>query len=117
MDRVIEPGNLEAAWKRVRKNKGSPGVDGMEVERLAEHLQQHGAELFAQLLQGTYQPQAVKRVEIPKPGGGVRQLGIPTVVDRFIQQALLQVLQPQIDPSFSPHSYGFRPGRSAHDAV
>ena len=117
MDRVIEPGNLEAAWKRVRKNKGSPGVDGMTVEQLAEHLQQHGAALYEQLLRGTYQPQPVKRVEIPKPGGGVRQLGIPTVVDRFIQQALLQVLQPRIDPSFSPHSYGFRPGRSAHDAV
>ena len=117
MERVIEPGNLEAAGKRVRKNKGSPGVDGMTVEQLAEHLQQHGAALCEQLLQGTYQPQAVKRVEIPKPSGGVRQLGIPTVVDRFIQQALLQILQPRIDPSFSPYSCGFRPGRSAHDAV
>jgi RNA-directed DNA polymerase len=117
MEQVILPVNLQAAWKRVRKNKGCPGVDGMPVEEWAESLQQHGAELCEQLLSGTYQPQPVKRVEIPKPGGGVRQLGIPTVVDRFIQQALLQVLQPRIDPSVSPHSYGFRPGRSAHDAV
>jgi hypothetical protein len=106
-----------AAWKRVRKNKGSAGVDGMRVEQLAEHREQHGQERCEQLLQGTCQPQLVKRVEIPKPSGGVRQLGIPPVVDRFIQQALLQVLQARIDPSVSPHSYGFRPGRSAHDAV
>ena len=117
MERVVTPANLQAACKRVRKNKGSAGVDGMRVEELAEYLQQHGAELCAQLLSGTCQPQLVKRVEIPKPGGGVRQLSIPTVVDRFTQQALLQVLQARIDPSVSPHSYGFRPGRSAHDAV
>jgi RNA-directed DNA polymerase len=113
----VAPANRMAAWKHVRKNKGSAGVDGMRVEQLAEHREQHGQERCEQLLQGTCQPQLVKRVEIPKPGGGVRQLGIPTVVDRFIQQALLQVLQPRIDPSVSPHSYGFRPGRSAHDAV
>ena len=117
LERVCEPANLKAALARVRKNKGSPGVDGMTVGELPGYLREHWAELREQLLSGTYQPQAVRRVEIPKPGGGVRQLGIPTVVDRFIQQALLQVLQPRLDPSFSPHSYGFRPGRSAHDAV
>jgi group II intron reverse transcriptase/maturase len=117
MERVVEPANLKAALARVRKNKGSPGVDAMTVEELPGYLREHWAELQEQLLSGTYQPQAVRRVAIPKPGGGVRQLGIPTVVDRFIQQALLQVLQPRFDPSFSRHSYGFRPGRSAHDAV
>jgi group II intron reverse transcriptase/maturase len=117
MERVTEPANLRAALARVRKNKGSPGVDGMTVEDLPEHLRQEWPRLREQLLSGTYEPQAVRRVEIPKPGGGMRQLGIPTVLDRFIQQALLQVLQPRFDPSFSRHSYGFRPGRSAHDAV
>ncbi len=117
MEWVVEPANLRAALARVRKNKGSPGVDGMTVEALPEYLRQHWVQLREQLLSGTYQPQAVRRVEIPKPGGGMRQLGIPTVLDRFIQQALLQELQPRFDPSFSRHSYGFRPGRSAHDAV
>ena len=117
MERVLEPANLKAALGRVRKNKGSPGVDGMTVGELPEHLRQEWAGLRERLLSGTYQPQAVRKVEIPKSGGGMRQLGIPTVLDRFIQQALLQVLQPRFDPSFSRHSYGFRPGRSAHDAV
>ena len=117
MERALSPDNLKTALARVRKNKGSPGVDGMETEALPAYLRAHWGGLRNELLSGSYQPQPVKRVEIPKPGGGMRQLGIPTVVDRFIQQALLQVLQPRIDPSFSPHSYGFRPGRSAHDAV
>jgi RNA-directed DNA polymerase len=101
----------------VKQNKGSPGVDGMTVEALSPYLVQHWEGLRAQLLAGTYQPKPVRRVEIPKRTGGMRQLGIPCVLDRFIQQAILQVLQPRFDPSFSEHSYGFRPGRSAHDAV
>jgi group II intron reverse transcriptase/maturase len=117
MERVIEPANLRAALARVRKNKGSPGVDGMTVGELPAYLREQWAGLRERLLSGTYQPQAVRKVEIPKPGGGMRELGIPTVLDRFIQQSLLQVLQPRFDPSFSRHSYGFRPGRSAHDAV
>jgi group II intron reverse transcriptase/maturase len=117
IEQVLAPANLRKALARVRKNKGSPGVDGMETESLPAYLREHWARLRSELLAGLYQPLPVRRVEIPKPGGGMRQLGIPTVLDRFIQQALLQVLQPQIDPSFSSHSYGFRPGRSAHDAV
>lgn len=117
MEAVLEPSNLRAALKRVRQNKGSPGVDGMTVEELPGYLLEHWAGLRERLLDGSYQPQAVRRVEIPKAGGGVRQLGIPTVVDRFIQQALLQVLGARIDPSFSEHSHGFRPGRGAHGAV
>jgi len=101
----------------VKQNKGSPGVDGMTVDDLTTHLVAHWEAIREQLLAGSYQPQPVKRQEIPKPGGGTRTLGIPTVVDRFIQQCLLQVLQPQFDPTFSEHSYGFRPGRSAHQAV
>jgi group II intron reverse transcriptase/maturase len=117
MERVVERAHALAALKRVRQNKGSPGVDGMTVDDLPRHLAAHWVVIREQLLAGTYQPQPVKRVEIPKPGGGTRQLGIPTVRDRFIQQCLLQVLQPRFDPTFSEHSYGFRPGRSAHDAV
>jgi group II intron reverse transcriptase/maturase len=117
MERVVERANALAALKRVRQNKGSPGVDGMTVDDLAPYLVEHWERIREQLLAGRYQPQPVKRVEIPKPGGGTRQLGIPTVLDRFIQQCLLQVLQPQFDPTFSNHSYGFRPGRSAHQAV
>lgn len=117
MERVVERGNLVRALKRVRTNKGSPGVDGLTVEELPAYLKQHWPRLREALLTGRYQPSAVQRVEIPKPGGGVRLLGIPTVLDRFIQQAVLQVLQPMIDPSFSESSYGFRPGRSAHQAV
>ena len=117
MERVVEYANVLAALKRVRQNKGSPGVDGMTVQDLPQHLAANWAVLREQLLTGRYQPQPVKRVEIPKPGGGTRQLGIPTVLDRFIQQGLLQVLTPIFDPTFSAHSYGFRPGRSAHDAV
>jgi len=117
MELVVDGGNLRAALKRVRKNKGSPGIDGMTVDGLVDHLRVHWPGLREQLLCGTYQPQPVKRQLIPKGGGGMRELGIPTVVDRFIQQALLQVLQPTFDPGFSEHSYGFRPGRGAHGAI
>lgn len=101
------------AWKRVKTNKGSAGVDGLTIEQTVEHLKTHWPRIRREILGGVYRPQAVRRVEIPKPTGGVRELGIPTVTDRLIQQALLQVLQPLIDPTFSEFSYGFRPGRSA----
>jgi group II intron reverse transcriptase/maturase len=117
MERVCERPNLQAALKRVRKNKGSPGIDGMTVDELPDHLRAHWPALREQLLAGTYQPSPVKRQLIPKGNGEMRELGIPTVLDRFIQQALLQVLQPRFDPSFSQHSHGFRPGRRAHDAI
>ena len=117
MEEVCQRKNLEEALKRVMANKGSPGVDGMTVQQLPEYLKQHWPAIREQLLSGTYKPQPVKRVEIPKPDGGVRKLGIPTVLDRLIQQAILQVLQGRWDPTFSEHSYGFRPGRSAHQAV
>lgn len=117
MELVVERGNAIKALKRVRKNKGSPGIDGMRVEELSDYLREHWGVIREQLLAGSYQPSAVKRQEIPKSGGGVRELGIPTVLDRFIQQAILQVLQPRFDPTFSEHSHGFRPGRGAHDAV
>ncbi len=117
MEKVVERDNLVRALKRVRSNKGSPGIDGMRVEELPEYLRENWVRIRAELLAGSYRPTAVRRHEIPKSGGGVRQLGIPTVLDRFIQQAILQVLQPIFDPTFSEHSYGFRPGRSAHQAV
>jgi RNA-directed DNA polymerase len=109
--------NLQRAWKRVRANKGAAGADGLDIDQTAERLRTAWPAIREQLLQGTYRPMPVRRVTIPKPGGGERELGIPTVTDRLIQQALLQVLQPILDPTFSKHSYGFRPGRSAHDAV
>jgi RNA-directed DNA polymerase len=117
MERVCERPNLQSALKRVRQNAGSCGIDGMTVEELSGHLRMHWPRLREELLAGRYQPQPVKRVAIAKPGGGERELGIPTVLDRFIQQALLGVLQPLFDPTFSDASFGFRPGRSAHDAV
>ena len=117
MEGVVDAANLRRALKRVRSNKGSPGVDGMTTKELPAYLKQEWPRLKEELLAGTYQPQPVKRVEIPKPGGGVRALGIPTVVDRFIQQAILQVLTPVYDPTFSRSSYGFRPGKSAHQAL
>jgi RNA-directed DNA polymerase len=117
MDRVVARPNLVAALARVKTNGGSPGGDGMTVEALPTYLQHHWPMLRASLLAGTYRPSPVKRVDSPKPGGGVRKLGIPTVLDRFLQQALLQVLQPEWDPTFSDGSYGFRPGRSAHQAI
>jgi group II intron reverse transcriptase/maturase len=109
--------NLMAAWKRVKANRGSAGVDGRSIEETGAYLKQHWLRIRAELLRGTYRPCPVRRVAIPKPDGGERELGIPTVLDRLIQQALLQVLQPLIDPTFSDHSYGFRPGRSAHMAI
>lgn len=117
MEEVCERENCRQAFKRVKANKGSPGIDGMTVEELPGHLKEHWPALREQLLAGTYKPQAVKRVEIPKPDGGVRKLGIPTVLDRMVQQAVMQVLQRRWDPEFSEHSHGFRPGRSAHQAV
>jgi RNA-directed DNA polymerase len=117
MEEVCDRDNLEIAWKRVRENKGSPGVDGLTIDDTVDYLREHWPTTRDQLLDGTYQPQPVKRVEIPKSDGGVRKLGVPCVVDRLIQQALLQVLQKRWDPTFSEHSYGFRPGRSAHQAV
>src|SRR5229473_2858099 len=117
MEEVCERENRRAALQRVRANQGSPGIDGMTVDELPEYLEQHWPAIREQLLSGTYEPKPVKRVEIPKPDGGVRKLGIPTVLDRFVQQAVQQVLQKQWDPAFSEHSYGFRPGRSAKQAV
>jgi len=117
IEEVCDRKNLVRAWKRVRQNKGSPGVDRMTIGDARDYLREHWPSIRSQLLEGTYQPQPVKRVEIPKPDGGVRMLGVPCVVDRLIQQALLQVLQERWDPTFSEHSYGFRPGRSAHQAV
>jgi len=109
--------NLQRAWKRVKANKGSAGVDGRDIEQTAAYLKTAWPDIRQRLLEGVYRPNPVRRATIPKPGGGERELGIPTVTDRLIQQALLQVLQPILDPTFSKHSYGFRPGRRAHDAV
>jgi RNA-directed DNA polymerase len=117
MEEVCEWENCKQALQRVKANKGSPGVDGMTVEELADYLKQHGPEIGEQLRNGTYQPQPVRRVKIPKPDGGVRNLGIPSALDRFVQQAVLQVLQKRWDPTFSEHSHGFRPGHSAQQAV
>ncbi len=117
MELILRSENLQRALRRVKQNKGAAGVDQMGTEQLADHLTQHWATIKHQLLEGTYQPQPVRRVEIPKPGGGKRLLGIPTVLDRFIQQAMLQILQDQWDETFSQFSYGFRPSRSAHQAV
>jgi RNA-directed DNA polymerase len=118
MEEVCGLENSRQALQQVKANKGSPGADGMTVEQLPEYLKQHGPEIEEQLRSGTYQPQPVRRVEIQKPdGSGVRKLGIPCVLDRFVQQAVLQVLQKGWDPTFSEHSYGFRPGRSAKQAV
>ena len=117
MEAVCERENLKAALRQVKANKGSPGVDGMTVVGIKDYLKQHWPAIREQLLNGTYEPKPVRRVEIPKPDGGVRKLGIPTVLDRFIQQAVMQVLQRRWDRTFSDHSYGFRPGRSAHQAV
>src|SRR6516225_767521 len=118
MEEVCEWENLKQALQQVKANKGSPGIDGMTVEELPDYLQQHWPVMREQLLSGTYEPKPVRRVEIEKPdGGGMRKLGIPSVLDRFVQQAVMQVLQRQWDPTFSDHSYGFRPGRSAHQAV
>ncbi len=117
MSLVVERSNVEAALRRVTKNKGSPGIDGMTVEELPTYVATHWNALRGDLLAGVFRPSPVRRQAIPKKDGGVRELGIPTVLDRLIQQCILQVLQPRIDPSFSQHSYGFRPGKRAHDAV
>src|SRR6202047_4243247 len=118
MEEVCERENLKEALRQVRSNRGSAGVDGMTVDKLGDYLKQHWLVMREQLLNGIYEPKPVRRVEIEKPdGGGVRKLGIPTVLDRFIQQAVMQVLQRKWDRTFSDHSYGFRPGRSAHQAV
>jgi RNA-directed DNA polymerase len=117
MEEVCERENQREALKRVRSNQGSPGIDGMTVDELPEYLEQHWPAIREQLLSGSYEPKPVKRKEIAKPDGGVRKLGIPTVLDRLVQQAVQQVLQKQWDPTFSEHSYGFRPGRSAQQAV
>lgn len=117
MEQVVTEANATEAWRAVKRNGGSPGIDGMTTQELRDHIRAHWGSIGRKLLEGRYSPSPVRRVEIPKPNGGVRQLGIPTVQDRWIQQMLLQVLQPIFDPTFSEHSYGFRPGRSAHDAV
>jgi retron-type reverse transcriptase len=117
LERAFARENLKRAWKRVKTNKGAAGVDGLDIEQTAEHLLTQWVAIREQLLSGVYRPSPVRRVVIPKPDGGQRELGIPTVTDRLIQQALLQVLQPLLDPTFSEHSYGFRPGRCAQDAV
>jgi RNA-directed DNA polymerase len=117
MEEVCRLGNLNEAHDRVKSNKGKPGIDGMTVDDLSPWVRKHMQSLMSRLLDGSYRPSPVLGVKIPKPGGGERQLGIPTVVDRLVQQAILQVLTPLIDPTFSESSYGFRPGRSAHQAL
>jgi RNA-directed DNA polymerase len=117
MEEVCERENMREALRRVKANKGSAGIDRMTVGGIADYLKQHWLAIRERLLNGTYEPMPVRRVEIPKPDGGVRKLGIPCVLDRMIQQAVMQVLQRQWDQTFSDHSYGFRPGRSAHQAV
>lgn len=117
MEEVADRENLNQAYRRVKANQGAPGVDGMTIAAARDWIIEHKEELIASLLDGSYQPQPVRGVQIPKPGGGMRQLGIPTVIDRLVQQALLQVLEPLLDPTFSDSSYGFRPGRGAHDAL
>jgi RNA-directed DNA polymerase len=114
---IFDPGNLRRAWKRVRANRGAPGIDGMSVTDFPAWMREHWGEVRARLEAGTYRPAPVRRVEIDKPGGGKRPLGIPTVLDRVIQQAISQVLSSRVDGSFHSRSYGFRPGRSAHQAV
>ena len=117
MEKVVDRDNLLIALRNVKRNGGSPGIDGMTVEELPEYLKRKWPKIRSQLISGTYEPLPVRRKEIPKPGGGIRQLGIPIVLDRFIQQALMQVLQQDWDATFSRHSFGFRPGRNAHQAV
>jgi RNA-directed DNA polymerase len=117
IEAMLSREKLERALRRVEANRGAPGVDGMRTEELRPYLRAHWGRLTQELLEGRYRPQPVKRVEIPKPEGGVRELGIPTVVDRFIQQLILQVMEPLYEPTFSAHSYGFRPGKSAHQAL
>ncbi len=117
MEQILSYQNVTSALERVERNKGSHGVDGMSVQTLRSHLMEHWSTLRTELMKGTYLPQPVRRVEIPKPNGGVRKLGIPTVIDRFIQQAIAQVLNKEFDPLFSKQSYGFRPNKRGHDAI
>lgn len=117
MEQAVERENRIEALRAVVRNGGSPGIDRMTVQQLKEHIAQHWESIREKLLNGSYTPSPVKRVDIPKPGGGTRMLGIPTAMDRFVQQLLLGVLQPIFEPRFSEHSYGFRPRRSAHDAL
>jgi len=117
IERMVEAENMRSAWRQVKSNRGAPGVDGRDIDGTAALLRARWPEIKQSLLNETYQPQPVRRVEIPKPGGGVRKLGVPTVLDRLVQQAMHQVLSPLFEPTFSNHSYGFRPGRSAHQAV
>lgn len=117
LEQALSRENMAKAWRHVKANRGSAGVDGLSIDQTFEYLKEYWPQIRSEIKSGTYRPQAVRRVEIPKPTGGKRILGIPTAIDRLIQQALLQVLQPLIDPTFSEFSYGFRPGRSAHDAV
>jgi len=117
LEEVVQEETLERAWAAVRRNRGGPGVDGMTVESFGSWWSEHRQRIVDELRSGTYRPQPVKRCEIPKPKGGVRVLGVPTVLDRVVQQAIAQVLTPIFDPGFSEHSFGFRPGRSAHGAV
>lgn len=117
MEQVLSPANLHQAWRRVKSNRGAPGIDGLRIEDFPAHAKAHWPAIRQSLTDGRYQPQPVRRVTIPKPGGGERALGIPTVTDRVIQQAIAQVMTPIFDPAFSASSYGFRPQRSAHDAL
>ena len=117
LDAALTRQNLQTAWRRVKANNGAAGVDGLDIEATAQTLRTRWTDIRRKLLAGHYRPEPVRKVMIPKPDGSQRELGIPTVTDRLIQQALLQVLQPLIDPTFSEHSHGFRPGRRAHDAV
>jgi RNA-directed DNA polymerase len=117
IEEVLHKETLTRAWKQVRANRGAPGVDGVTIEQFPAWYREHGAAVMQELREGRYRPSPVRRVDIPKPGGGTRTLGVPTVLDRLIQQAIVLVLTPILDPTFSPSSYGFRPGRSAHDAV
>ena len=117
MEEIVSRGNMMAAYSRVVSNKGAPGIDEMPVTALKDYLKEEWSRIKEELLAGAYHPQPVRKVEIPKPGGGTRMLGIPTVLDRLIQQAVQQVLNPLFDPGFSESSYGFRPKRSAHQAV
>ncbi len=117
MARIADPNNLRKAFQRVKRNKGAAGIDRMTVDELFPYLQEHGREMRQCLLHGEWRPSPVRRVQIPKPDGGQRQLGIPTALDRMVQQAMQQVLQAEWEPKFSPFSYGFRPNRSAHQAI
>jgi len=117
LERVLDRNNLNRAYKRVKQNGGAAGIDGMTVDDMAPYLKEHREELLESIMGGWYKPKAVRRVEIPKPDGGVRNLGVPTVIDRMVQQALVQVLQPLFEKTFSDSSHGFRPGRNAHQAI